>query len=201
MNHKLGFFSSIAAGICTALFFLSLIWENGWLSYFICLFLSWFYVILACTFAVYAKEERKAAAYTGAAFAVIYSVFTNLVYFSQLTTVHYQTADDPFLSSITFTPGSWIFGFDLFGYGLMALSTFFVGLSVEGISKVDKWMKILFLIHGLFFPACLLMPMLNLFKPGNDGGAGVIALLFWCVYFLPVMVLSAMHFKTLAHKS
>lgn len=81
----------------------------------------------------------------------------------------------------------------------MALSTVFVGLSVEVLHKADKYMKILFLAHGLFFPACVLMPMLNLFKPGNGSSSGVTALLFWCVYFIPVMVLSAIHFKKLTH--
>jgi hypothetical protein len=201
MNRKLGFYSSILACICTALFLLSLILKTGWLSYFVCLFLSWAYVLLTCAFASYAKEDGKAVAYAGIAIAVIYSVFTNLVYFSQLTTVYYQTAERSFLSSITFTPGTWIFGFDILGYGLMALSTFLVGLTVNAISKSDKWMKAMLLIHGIFFPACVLIPMLNVFKQGSGSDTGVIALMFWCVYFIPVMILTAVHFKNLPEKS
>jgi hypothetical protein len=39
--------------------------------------------------------------------------------------------------------------------------------------------------------------MLNLFKEGNGSDTGSIALIFWCIYFLPVMFLTAIHFKTL----
>ena len=44
-----------------------------------------------------------------------------------------------------------MFNYDLLGYGMMALSTFFIGLSVQADSKADKWMKALMMIHGIFF--------------------------------------------------
>jgi hypothetical protein len=197
MNKKLGIYSSGIAAICTMLFAIGLLSRNSTLSFFVCLLLSWAYVLATCAYSYYAKEDRKAVAYAGAAIAVIYSVFTNLVYFSQLTTVAYGTADNAVINAINFRPGSWIFGFDLLGYGLMALSTFLIGLTVEPNNKKDKWMKTMLLLHGIFFPVCVIGPMLNLFKAGADDSAGVIGLLVWCIYFTPIMVLSTLHFKNI----
>lgn len=197
MNRKLGLYSSIVAGGCTILFLLALIIGNGILSYFVCLILSWAYVLLACAFAHFAKPDRKAVALGGVAIAVIYSVFTNLVYYSQLTTVAYQTADPAFLDAITFSSGSWLFGFDIMGYGLMALSTFLIGLTIEPANKIDKLMKYMLIIHGAFFPPCVLTPMMNLYKQNGNDTAGTIALIIWCIYFAPIMILSARHFMKL----
>lgn len=195
MNRKLGFYSSIIAGGCTTLFLIGLITENGFLSYFVCLLLGWAYVLLTCAFAQEADEDRKGLALGGVAIAIIYSVFTNFVYYSQLTTVAHQSADSVFLEAITFTPGSWVFGFDIMGYGLMALSTFLIGLTIRAQHGRDRVMRYMFLIHGAFFPICVLAPMLNVFEQGGESDmAGVLALIFWCIYFAPLMVLSALYF-------
>ena len=49
------------------------------------------------------------------------------------------------------------FSYDLLGYGFMALSTFFAGLTMKA-KKPDKWLKCLLMIHGVFFIACLVIP-------------------------------------------
>lgn len=196
MNNKLGFYSSIVAGGCTLLFLAGLVTSNGTLSYFVCLLLSWAYVLLACAFVQEADEDKRGVALGGVAIAVIYSVFTNFVYYSQLTTVAHQTAGPEIIEAITFVPGSWVFGFDIMGYGLMALSTFLIGLTIHPHHRKERVMKYLFLIHGAFFPICVLFPMLNLFKQGGESDtSGVIALVFWCIYFAPMMVLSALYFR------
>jgi predicted Na+-dependent transporter len=89
------------------------------------------------------------------------------------------------------------FSYDLLGYGLMALSTFFAGLTIELKTKYDKWLKWLLIIHGVFFISCFIMPMLGLFSTEMQGAdwIGRTVLLFWCVYFAPVGILSLLHFK------
>ena len=80
---------------------------------------------------------------------------------------------------------------------MMALSTFFLGLSIRPECKADSWLKGLMLIHGVFFIGCFVMPMTGAFTAmadGNAGNGGTIALLFWCVYFLPIGVLAYRHF-------
>lgn len=90
-----------------------------------------------------------------------------------------------------------MFNYDLLGYGMMALSTFFLGLSVRGDSREDRWMRALLVIHGLFFFSCFIMPMTGTFAGLSDGRAssgGAAALVAWCAYFLPVGVLAYRHF-------
>jgi hypothetical protein len=79
----------------------------------------------------------------------------------------------------------------------MALSTFFIGLTLDIKNKKDKILKLLLLIHGLFFISCLIMPMTGMFTnvEGTTSIGGIIALEIWCLYFLPVGILSFLHFK------
>ena len=81
---------------------------------------------------------------------------------------------------------------------MMALSTFFVGLTIDIKTKADKWLKYLMLVHGVFFFPCFIMPMTGIFRSMSDGKnniGGVIALEFWCVYFIPIGILSLIHFR------
>lgn len=201
MNRKLGLYSSAVAALCIILFLIGLFLKNDLLNYSTCLILSWAYVLTCCSYASYATKDRRALAFGGVAIAVIYSVFTNLVYYTQLTTVAYATADHVVLDAISFTSGSWLFGFDIMGYGLMGLSTFLIGLTIKVVNKKDRIMKAMMLIHGVFFPICVLMPMLNIFKAGGDDNSGIIALQFWCLYFIPIMILSAIHFYRLKEEA
>ena len=91
-----------------------------------------------------------------------------------------------------------IFNYDLLGYGVMALSTFFTGLAMKPKNKTDKWLKALLMIHGVFYFSCTFMPITGMFakmSSGGDGIGGRLALVTWCVYFLPVGILSFLHFK------
>ena len=80
---------------------------------------------------------------------------------------------------------------------MMALSTFFIGLSVRVENRADRWLKRLLKLHGLFFVSCFVLPMTGMFRSMSDGGnsrGGTIALVIWCAYFLPVGVLAYRHF-------
>ena len=60
-------------------------------------------------------------------------------------------------------------------------------------------LKYLMMIHGVFFVSCFFMPMTGMFTSmaeGKGSGGGSIALLFWCVYFMPVGILAWKHFGT-----
>ena len=83
----------------------------------------------------------------------------------------------------------------------MALSTFFLGLTVSPVGRADRWLKgllrNLLMIHGVFAVTCVVFPILGLFKPGMAGGdlIGVLVLEFWCAYFLPLCALAYRHFQ------
>lgn len=198
-NEKIGLYSAIIAGLSTAFFAISLLNENMLLiSFAVCMVLSWSYLTLTCAFAAEANQDKKALAYAGLSFACVYAVFINLVYFTQLTTVYQQAASKDVIHALTYKPGSWIFALDIFGYGMMAISTFFVGLSILPNSRNDRWLKAMLMLHGLFALG-IVFPMLNLFngEAGNDSvnNIGVVILVGWSLFFIPIMILAAKHFK------
>ena len=203
MNRKIGLIASIVMSCAVAIFLICLIialfTQNAFtenLSYGVCAVLSWAYVAAACVYVCYAQQERSAAARIGVAVGVIYSVIISIVYYTQLTTVLHKSADEKILQALSFTAsGSWTFNLDLLGYGLLAVSTFFVGLSLQAETKIDKALKILLTLHGVFF-VCMLVPILPL-PATNQGKAGTVALICWCAYFLPICVLSSLHFAKL----
>jgi hypothetical protein len=88
---------------------------------------------------------------------------------------------------------------NLFRYSsLMALSTFFLGLSMRADKQADRWLKRLLMIHGAFFISCFALPMTGMLREMADGGTsrgGTIALVAWCAYFLPVGLLAWRHFN------
>lgn len=203
MNKKIGFISSVVMSCAVAVFLICLIvalfapnafTEN--LSYGVCAVLSWGYVAAACAYSCYAKKGDSAAAKIGVSIGVIYSTIISVVYFTQITTVLHKSADEKILEALAFTAaGSWMFNIDLLGYGLLAISTFFVGLTLKPENKADKALKILLMLHGAFC-VCMFVPVLPL-PATNQGAGGTIALIGWCMFFLPICILSAVYFKRL----
>ncbi|MBR6107355.1 MAG: hypothetical protein IKQ39_05030 [Oscillospiraceae bacterium] len=144
------------------------------------------------------ENGRKVAANIGLILASVYAAFIMLVYFSQLTTVNNEHLNEQAAKLLEFNRFGLIFNYDLLGYGVMALSTFFTGLSMKPDNKSDKRLKALLMIHGVFYFSCTFMPMTGMFAKmpsGGDGIGGRIALVVWCVYFLPIGILSFLHFK------
>lgn len=193
--------SKIGAGVVTAavfLFAVFLVTDLSFGSYFVCMFLPIGYIMTAAGFHHESDEEHKVAANIGMIFSAVYAVLIFLVYFAQTTSVRLDDLNEQALKILDFKRGGLIFNYDLLGYGMMALSTFFIGLTIKPKSKADKWLKYLMMIHGAFFVSCFIMPMTGVFSGMSDGETsigGVIALLFWCIYFLPIGILSFVHFK------
>ncbi|MCR5684329.1 MAG: hypothetical protein K6G81_02770 [Lachnospiraceae bacterium] len=144
------------------------------------------------------EDDRKVAANIGLILAAVYGTFIMLVYFSQLTTVKNEVLNEQAANLLEFGRLGLIFNYDLLGYGVMALSTFFTGLSIKPGNKTDKWLRALMMIHGVFYFCCTFMPMTGVFTRMSSGGSGIggrAALVAWCVYFLPVGILSFLHFR------
>lgn len=191
----------IGAGIVTAavfLFAVCLITDFNFGSYLVCMFLPIGYIMTAAGFHHESDEEHKVSANVGLIFSAVYAVLIFLVYFAQVTSVRLDGLNEQSLKILDFKRGGLIFNYDLLGYGMMALSTFFLGLTVKPKNKADKWLKRLMIIHGAFFPGCFIMPMTGIFGGMSDGETsigGVIALVCWCVYFLPIGILAFIHFN------
>lgn len=198
MNRTIPQIGAAVVTITVFLFAICLIANLPFGSYLVCMFLSLGYIMMAVGFQYESCEERKVSANVGVAFAIIYVVMILLVYYAQTTSVRLGGLNEQAIQILDFQRGGLLFNYDLLGYGMMALSTFFIGLSIEPDSKVDKWLKYLMILHGVFFIGCFIMPMTGIFtsmENGEAGNGGTIALLGWCVYFLPVGILACKHFQ------
>lgn len=198
MNRTIPQIGAAVVTITVFLFAICLIANLPFGSYLVCMFLSLGYIMMAVGFQYESCEERKVSANVGVAFAVIYVVMILLVYYAQTTSVRLGGLNEQAIRILDFQRGGLLFNYDLLGYGMMALSTFFIGLSIEPDSKVDKWLKYLMILHGVFFIGCFIMPMTGIFTSmanGEAGNGGTIALLGWCAYFLPVGILACKHFQ------
>ena len=58
--------------------------------------------------------------------------------------------------------------------------------------------QVTMMIHGVFYLSCTFMPITGMFlkmTSGGDGIGGRLALVAWCVYFLPIGILSFLHYR------
>jgi len=165
--------------------------------FLVCLILPIGFIMMTAGIQNECEGDRKVAANIGLILAAVYATFIMLVYFAQLTTVKNELLNEQAANLLVFGKFGLIFNYDLLGYGVMALSTFFTGLSMNPKNKTDKWLRALMLIHGVFYFSCTFMPMTGMFakmSSGGDGIGGRLALVVWCVYFLPIGILSFIHF-------
>ncbi len=197
MNTLVARIGAATVAVTVFLFAVCLIARFPFGSYVVCMFLPIGYIMTAAGFRRECSEERRAAADVGMVFAAIYAGLIFLVYFAQTTSVRLEELSEQAVRILDYRRGGLLFYYDLLGYGMMALSTFYIGLSFQAENKADKWLKVLLMLHGIFFIGCFVMPMTGVFTgmaDGETGNGGTVALLFWCAYFFPVGVLAYRHF-------
>lgn len=198
MNRMIAKIGAAIVTVTVFLFAVCLAIDFTFGSYFVCMFLPMGYIMMAAGLQNESEKDRRVAANIGMVFSAVYAVLILLAYFAQTTTVRLENLTEQARSIIDFRRGGLIFNYDLLGYGMMALSTFFMGLSMKAENKADKWLKALMMIHGVFFAGCFLMPMTGMFSGmanGQTSNSGVIALIIWCAYFLPIGILAYKHFS------
>lgn len=196
MNKKIGLIGSAINALTVLLFAIFLIANLPFAYFFVCIFLSLGYIMMISAFDTECKKENKTASKAGLLFGSVYCVLIIIVYFTQCTTVRNETLSEDIAKVLDYKYFGLMFNLDLLGYAMMALSTFFIGFTINVNNKKDKALKILLLVHGIFFLSCLIMPMFGIFKydPSSHSNGGVIALVVWCIYFLPIGILSIFHF-------
>ncbi len=195
MNRKIGMWSSVVNAIAVISFAISMLFDFTFGSYFSSMFIAFSFVAMMCGYAYFAEKEAKLSGYVSMTFAAVYTTIILLVYFTQLTTVRLNDLTQQATALLDFQQCGLLFNYDLLGYAVMALATFFAGLTIKQQTKIDKWLKYLLIIHGVFFISCLIAPMLGLFKADSSKWIGVAVLEFWCLYFCPIGILSYLHFK------
>lgn len=197
LKNRLGMIGSLISTTSVVLFAVCMIIPFDFGSYFVCIFLSIGFIMMIAAFEDECNENTRVAGKIASIFAGVYAVLIMIVYFTQCTTVLNESLSNEAMKILNYKYMGLLFNLDMFGYGIMALSTFFVGLTINVKSKKDKVLKILLLIHGIFFVSCLIMPMTGVFvnASGETSIGGIIALEFWCLYFLPIGILSYLHFR------
>lgn len=155
MNRSISKIGAAVVTVSVFLFAVCLITDFSFGSYFVCMFLPIGYIMMSAGFHHESDEEHKVAANVGMIFSAIYAVLIFLVYFAQTTNVRLDNMNEQALKILDFKRGGLIFSYDLLGYGMMALSTFFIGLTIKAKNKADKWLKYLMMIHECFSSAAL----------------------------------------------
>jgi cytochrome b561 len=197
MNRTIAKVGSAAVTVTVFLFALFLLVDYSLGSYFVCIILPVGFIMMTAGLQSECESDRKVAANIGMVLAAVYAVFIMLVYFTQLTTVNNEQLNEQASKLLKFNSYGLIFNFDLLGYGVMALSTFFTGLAIKPKNRSDKWLRALMMIHGVFYLSCTFMPMTGMFTKISSGGNGLggrLALVAWCVFFLPIGILAFVHF-------
>ncbi len=197
MNRLIPKTGAAIVTVSVFLFAVFLIIDFTFGSYFVCMFLPIGYIMTAAGFQHESSEQNRVSANIGLILSAVYAVLILIVYYAQTTSVNLEQLTEQAAKILDYRYGGLLFNYDLLGYGLMALSTFFVGLSVKAENKPDKWLKALMMIHGVFFLSCFFMPLTGMFANLSESGGskgGTIALVAWCAYFLPIGILSFIHF-------
>ena len=168
------------------------------MCYITSIFIAWGLVIMNCGYYRYGRSDARVAAMCALVFGGMYAICNSIVYFTQVTAVANDALSAQAAKLLEFNQYGLMFDLDLLGYCLMAISTFFAGLTIDVGNKGDKWLKMLLMIHGVFAISCFIMPMLGVFGTDMKGVSwiGTLMLEIWCVYFIPVGMLSFRYFDS-----
>ena len=158
--------------------------------------IAWGLVMMNSAFYRFSRTDAKAAAMCAVAFGGMYALCNSIVYFVQISTVKNGALTGVAAQVLDYRTFGMMFDLDMLGYCLMAVSTFFAGLTIRVRDKSDRALKTLLLLHGVFAIMCFLMPILGLFSGDMQGAdwIGTAVLEFWCAFFLPIGILSYRYF-------
>ena len=205
MNKKVGVYSSIltfSAVFAFAVFMLiSIIFKNNIIgnngSYISSIFIALGFIPMICSFLSFTPNENKSIGLIALSFSIMYGLTIIMVYYTQLTTVRLTKLSEETMGLLDYSKFGLFFNYDLLGYAFMALSTFFIGIKLETKYKQERILKYLLCIHGIFAISCFILPMMGIFNANMIGGEiiGTIILEFWCLYFMPICILSYKYFK------
>ncbi|MCL5070223.1 MAG: hypothetical protein M1308_04915 [Actinobacteria bacterium] len=115
------------------------------------------FLIMMTAVHYFAPDEKKIWSHIGTLFAVAYMVFVSIVYFTVLTVTmpHMLRGEIEAVELLKYVPKSFMTGIDALGYTAMSLSTLFAAF-VFGKSKLETWIKRLFIANGVIAPIILL---------------------------------------------
>ena len=131
MNKKLGMIGSIINFITVLLFAIFLLIDFKFGYFFVCIFLSLSFIMMIASFENECTEDNKVAGKIALILAGVYSTLIMIVYFTQCTSVLNDNLSKEALKLLDYSNMGLMFNLDLLGYAIMALSTFFIGLTLN----------------------------------------------------------------------
>ncbi|MDF2512190.1 MAG: putative rane protein [Herbinix sp.] len=196
MNQKIGAYASAVNLLAVTCFAISMLISSDFISYLSSILIAFSFVVMTCAFVYFSGEGAKVSGFCAMAFGIMYALCNSIVYFIQLSTVRNSPLTDQAADLLAFERFGMIFNLDMLGYCLMSISTIFIGITLEVRTRADRWLKWLFIVHGVFAVSCFMIPILGLFGSASQGSEiiGVLILEFWCLYFAPIGFLSFLHF-------
>jgi len=196
MDKRIGQIGAGVVTLCVAGFALGMLVNQVIVCYLTSIGIAWSLVLMNAAFLRFSRADAKTAAVCAVAFGVMYAFCNTMVYFIQVSTVRNTELTGIALHLLDYRQFGMMFDLDLLGYCLMAVSTLFAGLTIVVRDKADRWLKVLLLLHGVFAISCFLLPMLGVFNTDLQGASwiGTAIMEFWCIYFLPIGILSFRYF-------
>ena len=197
MDNMIGQIGAGIVSVCVVAFALGMLINQVMVCYLSSIGIAWGLVLMNAAFLRFSRADAKTAAVCAVAFGAMYAFCNTMVYFVQVSTVRTAGLTGVALQMLDYREFGMMFDLDLLGYCLMALSTFFAGLTIVVRDKADRWLKVLLLVHGVFAITCFVLPMLGVFNSNLQGAdwIGTAIMEFWCIYFLPIGILSYRYFS------
>ena len=197
MDKRIGQIGAGVVTLCVAGFALGMLVNQIIVCYLTSIGIAWGLVLMNGAFLRFSRPDAKVAAISAIAFGAMYAFCNTMVYFVQVSTVRNAELTGVALQLLDYRRFGMMFDLDLLGYCLMAVSTFFAGLTILVRDKGDRWLKVLLLLHGVFAIGCFILSMLGLFSTNMQGAdwIGTVIMEFWCAFFLPIGILSFRYFR------
>ncbi|OHD55416.1 MAG: hypothetical protein A2Y33_11505 [Spirochaetes bacterium GWF1_51_8] len=202
---RMGFWSSVFTAAMVFLFLVALIisiFNPGldYLCYIPCAVLPWSFTLMLISLHYSVPEKKRVFTLAGVISGAVYIVLCTAVYYIQLSVIQNNSLmlSNEILTPFVYTPGTPAFALDMLGYVFLCLGVL-ASSQVFGKDPLEKWLRRAMVINGLFAVPTFIYPLIPM--PNTAGASGdmfgSIALIFWCLIFIPVPVMLARYFRQL----
>lgn len=134
------------------------------------------YVVLMVSLHYCTEASRRIWSHLALVFASIYATLTGIVYYVQLAFVmpRLSRVEEEQIQLLVFEPfNSWLYAVDVYGYGLMCLSTLFAA-GIFRTAGIEGWIRLMLLANGCLIPFLTL----QMFYPPLIWGGSLWAITF-----------------------
>jgi hypothetical protein len=201
-----GTWSATAAALLFSTFGVALVVDfwipTAALGFAVCLAAAPAFVAMMGAISLATPSERAIWGRLGASFATIYAVLVSIVYYLQLAVLGSGAAalSPEATRLLVFAPGSVTFAIDMLGYSFMTLATLAAAPAFAG-HGLDRWIRRLFVLHGLMVVPTVLAPLLMTPDPDASSKVGNLVLIGWVLVFVPLASLVALRFRRVRRRA